>query len=234
MEIIQHLRKALEQYKDENTRVGSQRFFKEEINSLGIKAPLIHKISKEFFKQLKSRSKNEIFTLCEELWKSGILEESLIASNWSYYINKHYQAEDFFVFRKWVENYVNNWASCDTLCNHTIGSCMEMYPENISELLKMTQSDNRWVRRASAVSLIVPARRGKFHDEILEIADSLLTDSDDLVQKGYGWMLKVTSQSDPERIFQYVMKNKSLMPRTSLRYAIEKLPADLRKMAMKK
>ena len=62
----------------------------------------------------------------------------------------------------------------------------------------------------------------------------LLTDEDDLVQKGYGWMLKVAGQSHQEQVFDYVMKNKKIMPRTSLSYAIEKMPEDLRKQAMKK
>ena len=61
-----------------------------------------------------------------------------------------------------------------------------------------------------------------------------MTDSDDMVQKGYGWMLKVASNQFPNEVFRYVMKNKNEMPRTALRYAIEKLPSDKRKQAMKK
>jgi len=90
------------------------------------------------------------------------------------------------------------------------------------------------MRRASAVSLIIPARRGKFLNDIFEIADILLQDKDDLVQKGYGWMLKATSQHYQKEVFNYVVKNKSIMPRTALRYAIEKMPTDLRTEAMKK
>ena len=90
------------------------------------------------------------------------------------------------------------------------------------------------MRRASAVSLIVPARRGKFLSDILEIADLLLTDGDDLVQKGYGWMLKAASQVHQFEIFSYVMTKKQVMPRTALRYAIEKMPADLKVQAMVK
>jgi 3-methyladenine DNA glycosylase AlkD len=90
------------------------------------------------------------------------------------------------------------------------------------------------MRRASAVSLIIPARKGLFLDTILEIADNLLLDKDDLVQKGYGWMLKAASESHQQEVFDYVMEKKSIMPRTSLRYAIEKLPVEMRKLAMNK
>jgi len=90
------------------------------------------------------------------------------------------------------------------------------------------------MRRAAAVTLILPARKGKFLDDIFEIADSLLLDTDDLVQKGYGWMLKEASKKHQKQVFDYIMKNKDKMPRTALRYAIEKMPPDLRKQAMAK
>jgi 3-methyladenine DNA glycosylase AlkD len=109
-----------------------------------------------------------------------------------------------------------------------------MYPSFLQELKLWAKSYNRWMRRASAVSLIVPARSGKFLKEILELSDILLPDKDDMVQKGYGWMLKSASQAYQKEVFDYVMKRKDNMPRTSLRYAIEKMPLDLRTMAMEK
>jgi len=129
---------------------------------------------------------------------------------------------------------VNNWAVCDTLCNHTIGSFIEKYPEYIQDLKRWARADNRWLRRASSVTLILPARSGKYLKEIFEIAGILLLDGDDLVQKGYGWMLKEASKSHSAEVFDYVMKNKKVMPRTALRYAIEKMPVELKKQAMLK
>ena len=69
---------------------------------------------------------------------------------------------------------------------------------------------------------------------VFEIADILLLDKDDMVQKGYGWMLKEASNHEPKKVFEYVMRHKKEMPRTALRYAIEKLSPDLRKQAMAK
>ena len=90
------------------------------------------------------------------------------------------------------------------------------------------------VKRAAAVTLIIPARKGLFLDQIFKIADILLLDPDDLVQKGYGWMLKAASQAHQEEVFNYVMQKKAIMPRTSLRYAIEKMPGEMRKRAMER
>ena len=109
-----------------------------------------------------------------------------------------------------------------------------MYPEYVTELKRWATSTNRWLKRAAAVSLIIPARHGLFLTEIFEITDILLLDNDDLVQKGYGWMLKATSQSYQKEVFDYVMSKKTIMPRTALRYAIEKMPAELKIKAMGK
>jgi 3-methyladenine DNA glycosylase AlkD len=233
-DIIEKIREELNNSIDERTKATSQNFFKERIKYYGIKVPTVKKISKEFFKSVGSGTKPEIFGLCERLWQSGYIEESFIACHWSYFIHNKYEPDDFAIFERWINKYVNNWASCDTLCNHTVGKFIEMFPENITRLKEFTKSDNRWMRRASAVSLIIPARNGKFLIDILEIADLLLLDKDDLVQKGYGWMLKAASEANQQEIFKYVIKNKKIMPRTSLRYAIEKMPKKLKTIAMEK
>ncbi len=230
--IIDKIRLELRKNSDEKTQAASRKFFKEEIKAYGVKVPTVNKISKEYFKLIDRKTKYEIFDLCGILWQSGFIEESFIACHWSYYLHKKYEPDDFQIFENWINNYVSNWASCDTLCNHTVGEFIVMYPEYLTGLKDFAKSDNRWMRRASAVSLIVPARKGKFLKEILEIADILLLDKDDLVQKGYGWMLKAASEANQQAIFEYVIKNKSRMPRTALRYAIEKMPKDLKTKAM--
>ena len=234
--ILNDIRAALEDSSDEKTRITSSRFFKagEEIHVYGVKANLVHKIAKEGFAEIKHLSKEEVFALCEQLWKSDMMEEISVACDWSYFVYKSYTPEDFKLFERWVAGYVSNWAACDSICNHTIGKFVVMYPQFIDELKKWAKSDSRWIKRAAAVTLIIPARKGFFLKDIFDIADIMLTDPDDMVQKGYGWMLKAASEAHQEEVFEFVMERKDRMPRTSLRYAIEKMPADLRAKAMAK
>jgi len=232
--IIEEVRQQLISNSDEKTRISGERYFKEPVKLHGLKSAVTERIGKEYFVQIREKPKHEIFGLCEELWQSGFLEEAGIACNWSYNIRKKYEPGDISIFEKWVDKYVTNWAACDTLCNHSVGTLIEMYPEKIEELKKWAKSPGRWMKRASAVSLIVPARKGLFRGDIFEIADILLTDRDDMVQKGYGWMLKAASQSHQKEVFDYVIRNKAVMPRTSLRYAIEKMPEELKASAMSK
>ncbi|TKG94295.1 DNA alkylation repair protein [Puteibacter caeruleilacunae] len=233
-EIISAVRKGLLASISESNCTNSQRYFKEEINAHGLKVPVVNRLAKELFKQVKLLNKQEIFALCDILWESGNLEESFIACNWLNAISKQFSPEDFNQFKKWIEHDINNWASCDTFCNHSVGDFIQMYPEFLDELKKLARSPNKWARRAAAVSLIIPAKKGMFLETVFEIADILLVDKEDLVQKGYGWMLKVTSQAHQIEVFHYVINNKSVMPRTALRYAIEKMPKELRAEAMKK
>jgi 3-methyladenine DNA glycosylase AlkD len=91
------------------------------------------------------------------------------------------------------------------------------------------KSENRWLKRASAVSLIVPAKKGLFLKDALEICDMLLlADGDDMVQKGYGWLLKEESRVHQKEVFDYVVGNRLVMPRTALRYAIELMPKEFK------
>jgi 3-methyladenine DNA glycosylase AlkD len=232
--IINKIRRELKLNSDKDSKDAALRFFKEKIKVYGVKTAIVKKIGKEYFKEIENKKKIEIFDLCKELWKSGYMEESFIACNWSYFIRKYYEPKDFKVFETWVNKYVSNWTSCDTLCNHTVGAFVEMHPAYVSNLKKWAKSKNRWMRRASAVSLIIPAKQGKFFKDIIAIADILLLDQDDLVQKGYGWMLKAASRTHQKEIFDYIIKKKTKMPRTALRYAIEKMPEELKIQAMEK
>lgn len=228
------IRKELKNVSDEITWLSGQRFFKEEVRMYGVKTAVVEKLADTHFKMLSEPSKSEVFGYCDQFWASRRMEETFIACNWAYRFRKQFEPADFDTFERWVASYVDNWASCDTLCNHTIGVFIDRYPEFLNKLKVWARSENRWMRRAAAVTLIIPARQGKFLDDILEIAEILLHDKDDMVQKGYGWMLKAASQAYQDKVFRFVVRHKAYMPRTALRYAIEKMPAELKKEAMLK
>jgi 3-methyladenine DNA glycosylase AlkD len=232
--VILQIRQDLRDSADPGTQKSFQRFFREEVQYYGVKTAAVGKIAKKYWKQINKRDKSEIFQLCEELYSSHITEEAFIVSNWVPHLKDRFEPEDFPVFYRWINTYISNWAMCDGFCNHSMGDFIEKYPEYVDELKLWTKSGNRWVRRAAAVSLIIPAKHGKFLNDVIEIAGLLLTDTDDMVQKGYGWLLKEASRKNQQEIYAFVIRNRKEMPRTALRYAIELMPEDLRKEAMKK
>jgi 3-methyladenine DNA glycosylase AlkD len=196
--IINEIRKELKNSADEKTKAGFQRFFKESVKFYGVKTGIVSKIAKKYWQEVKKYDKQKIFSLCEELYRSGYCEEAFIVSSWAEKIDA--EQKDFPVFKSWIGKYINNWAECDGFCNHTIGNFIQKYPQYIKELKTWTNSKNRWMKRAAAVSLIVPAKKGLFLKDVIEIADILLLDPDDMVQKGYGWMLKEASRKHEKEV----------------------------------
>lgn len=234
MEALDGVRADLKKASNKKVQESFQRFFKNVVKFWGVKSAEVRKIANDSYKSVKSKSKSETFEITEELFSSGYSEEASVASNWVYKRAREFEKGDIKIFEKWIDKYINDWAKCDTFCNHSVGAYIEKFPQDTKVLKNWAKSRNLWLRRASAVSLIAPARKGDFLKDIFEIADILLLDTEDMVQKGYGWMLKVISQTHQKKVFEYVMENKKVMPRTALRYAIEKMPQTLRKRAMEK
>jgi 3-methyladenine DNA glycosylase AlkD len=195
---------------------------------------VVRKIGRGHYVEVRALSKLEIFDLCEQLLAQEDWRLRTIAFAWAFKQQREYVALDFDRFERWLARYIKGWGSCDDFCTHAFGSLLYQFPTCASRIRAWTTSESRWFRRAAAVVQIYGLRRGRAPEEAFVIADRLLTDADDLVQKGYGWMLKEASKRSPRRVFDYVMAHKDVMPRTALRYAIEKLDAPLREQAMAK
>jgi 3-methyladenine DNA glycosylase AlkD len=232
--ILSQIRADLKENADEKTKQSAQRYFKEQAKFYGVKTEIVGKIAKRHWLYVKVLDKPSIFKLCEELYRSDYTEDALIVAFWLPNYIKNLEPADLAIFKCWIERYINNWAKCDGFCNHTIGDLIQKYPKSVEEVKSWTRSMNRWLKRASAVSLIVPAKKGLFLQDALEICDVLLTDRDDMVQKGYGWLLKEESRKHLKEVYNYVIKNRKIMPRTALRYAIELMPKELKVEAMRK
>ena len=232
--VIAAIRTELAEHADPEIRKTSQRFFKDPITCYGMKTAAVTAIAKRHWKEIRSREKEEIFLLCEELYRSGYLEEAFIVSAWVPNLADRFEERDIAVFERWIDRWITNWAACDGFCNHAVGDYLVKFPERVADLRRWARSPNRWLRRASCVSLIVPAKRGEFLPDVFTLATLVLTDSDDMVQKGYGWLLKEASRKHTGEVFDFVMQNKAVMPRTALRYAIELMPRELKAEAMKR
>jgi len=232
--ILVQLRADLRANADEKSIANYQRYFKETVKFYGLSMSAANKIAVKYWKEIKTLSKPEIFALCEDLFKSDYSEEAAVASDWAPRLTDQFEPADLALFKRWIDSYLNDWAKVDGFCNHTVGNFAQKYPESVTEIVSWASSSNRWLKRASAVSLIIPAKKGLFLNEIFTISDRLLTDKDDMVQKGYGWMLKEASNLHRDDVYHYVLKHRHDMPRTALRYAIEKMPPDLKSEAMKR
>jgi 3-methyladenine DNA glycosylase AlkD len=232
--LLETLRKQLNDMANTDTAAGTQRFFKEAVRAYGIPMAAVRDLAKEYAPRLKGMEKSTEFALCEELLRSAMLEEAHIATFWIYSIRKQYTEEDLDTFGRWLDSYIDSWAVCDNFCNNVMGAFLTKFPAQVGILQKWARSTNRWMRRAASVSLIVPARKGAFLAESFAIAETVLRDEEDLVLKGYGWLLKEQCKEHEDAVFEFVIRHKARMPRTALNYATEKMATERRWEAMMK
>ena len=233
-DIIKHIRAELLQNVDPVYREGAQNYFKEGIVLHGVRLPAVRAISAKYYQQVKGLEKSEIFALGDQLLSYDTSEERTIAFDWAWRLRRQFEPSDFKTLERWLKDHVNNWGGVDDLCRRALGDFICRYPRFLPQVFRWTKSREWHMRRAAAVILISPAKLGRALPEILKTSNALMNDEHYLVQKGYGWLLKEASVKFPREIFGYVMKNKDRMPRTALRYAIEKMPVSLHKKAMSK
>jgi 3-methyladenine DNA glycosylase AlkD len=215
-------------------RTNYQRFFKEKLeHPVGIKTPIVRAVSNKVFRTIKACDKDEILDVCDEMLASGRRYTRFVAFEWAQKLESQYTRKDFVRFERWLKGYVKDWASCDHACG-VLGALIAKFPDLSPKRKKWAASRNMWFRRASAVALIEPVTRGLLLKDVFKTAEILMADKEDLVQKGYGWMLKVAGDYFFDDVEKFVMKHKDRMPRTALRYAIEKWPTAKRKQAMTK
>lgn len=193
----------------------------------------IRKLSARLYRRLPERSLGAVLNACEALLQQRSWPLEVIAFDWAYRVQSLYDGTTYDVFYRWLETYVRGWGDCDDLCTHAFGALLRRQKALFGQVTGWTEHRDFWVRRAAAVTLIPAILQGDMQGiQPLRIADRLLTDPHDLVQKGYGWMLKCLSQREPETVIRYLEAHHGEMPRVAYRYAAEKLDPATRQRLM--
>lgn len=193
----------------------------------------IRKLSARLYKEVKDRTIDNVLFLCEELLEEHSWGLGVIAFDWAYRVRAQYVADTYETFYSWLKKYVRGWGDCDNFCTHAFGELLRRYKTLFPKIKDWTKDEDFWVRRASAV-ILIPAILHNDYEGIdpLMISDLLMSDEHDLVQKGYGWMLKSLSQVDADAVTNYLIANHKQIPRTAYRYALEKYDKETRKKLM--
>lgn len=231
--LVAQITRRIEEQADPVRAENEQRYFKGTIRCHGLSVWKCHAIGRDVYQEhRKDLNSEEWLNLGERLLATGWFEEGSVGLEIVRRLRQPPSEELFGTYERWLGTYVGNWAHCDDLCAHLIGSLLIELPELTKRLPPWTASENRWLRRGAAVSLIVPARRGLFLKEALSIAGALIEDRDDLVQKGFGWLLREAAKEHAAEVTAFLEREVGRMPRTAFRYAIEKFPPDERKRLM--
>jgi len=232
--LLAALREDLRAHADPAHRDGLRDFFKDGIRPLGVRTRELGGVVARCWRSVRGLPPEELLAICDALWDSGVFEEASVACKLCARGLPGLDAPAFATFERWLATRVDNWAHCDDLCSHCIGGLLPAYPELLERTLPWLSSSNRWLRRGAAVCCVPPARHGLYLGHAFRVADLLLHDTDDLVRKGRGWLLKEASRVWPREVLEFVLARKAVMPRVALRYAIELLPPDWRRRAMQR
>ena len=201
-----------------------QHFFNEEIRSRGWYTAELRKFAVRFRRSIvRERGTDFLVQVADALFCGQILEEKIMAV---FLLEKQcpkFGKKEFLLFASWIDR-VSTWADHDALAHYLLAPMVSNQPALCSEVLRWAHSPNRWRRRAACVALIRGARAQRFRIQILRLANQLLSDEDDMVQKGLGWLLRETAKADRERTVSYLMKIRKKAPRLVLRTACETLP----------
>ena len=210
----------------------SQRFFKtgkgeygEGDIFLGIRVPLLRRLVKKYGgisiaevrKLLHSKFHEErllAVLMLVQLFKSG--DESVQKQVYDLYLEN--------------TEYINNWDIVDISASNIVGA--HLYEKDKAPLYDLVQSKNLWERRISIISTFYFIRQNEF-DDTLKLAKILLNDKEDLIHKAVGWMLREVGKREIEFEEEFLQEHYKIMPRTMLRYAIEKFTETSRKMYLR-
>ncbi|HOF43787.1 MAG: DNA alkylation repair enzyme [Candidatus Diapherotrites archaeon ADurb.Bin253] len=232
--MLNRLKKEIEEAKNPEQAKILQRFFKtgkgeygEGDIFLGIKVPIQRKIAKGYT--------NLSFMDLQTLLNSKIHEERLIAL--IILTNKYQKSKKDFVKKRQIFEFylknthnINNWDLVDLSAPNIVGDFSSTDGTEVIRFL--AKSKNLWERRIAIVSTYAFIKKRIF-GETLAIADMLLKDEHDLIHKAVGWMLREVGKRNQEVLEIFLKERYKTMPRTMLRYSIEKFPEEKRKDYLK-
>ena len=193
---------------------------------LGIKVPVLKETAKQF--------KDLTFSDIKKLLKSRIHEHRFVALKiliMQYKKAKEPQKKKIVNFYLSNTKYINNWDLVDTSASYILGDYFVLKNKNV--LYKLARSKSVWERRIAIISTASFIKQGNYKDT-LKIAGILLQDEHDLIHKAVGWMLREVGKKSLTTETEFLNKHCGMMPRTMLRYAIEKFPEKLRLKYLKK
>lgn len=232
------IKKELKKYSSPERKKSNEWFFKtgkgeygEGDKFVGVRVPDLRKIAKQF---------SELsFEELEKLISSKVHEERLVAililvhhSKVASKIKDRKTQKKYFKFYLKNRKFVNNWDLVDLSTHYVIGQAVIDEIQDVKILYKFAKSKNLWERRIAIIASWIFIRENRFK-ETLEISKILLNDKEDLIHKAVGWMMREVWKKNNKIAEDFLIENYENLPRTTLRYSIERMDEKKRKKFLK-
>ncbi|MFG3661567.1 DNA alkylation repair protein [Streptomyces sp. NPDC047706] len=235
------LAKTLAARADPDFAVRMRRYFPHEIRALGVSNAAVTEIATDYFRERRDTPAAARLLLAEEvLARAEYHEEVLLGFAVLHKVARTGLGDELLDrCEHWLQTYVSNWAQCDDMCLKLLYPFFLGHLELIPRTRRWTGSASPWVRRAANVAVVKFVRR-KVGRTVFELPTAhvfgncarLMHDEDVYVQKGSGWLLKVTAEVHPHEVAEFLRTWHTEMPRDTFRYAVEKMDPRLRRSLM--
>ena len=230
--VADEIRRALKTGGSSKRSSSVQRFFKEEVQSHGWRTADLRRAALRWRREILQASDLKfLLQVADHLFTGEINEEKNVAVFLLENITGTFGDKEFRLLESWLPR-ISNWSDHDALLHYLIAPMMVAKPARARRVFRWAKSHNRWFRRAACVALIQGTRRKMFFSELTKLSELLLSDEDDMVQKGLGWLLRETAKADANRTVPYLIRIRTRASRLVLRTACETLPAAMRKRVL--
>src|SRR5690349_18209071 len=237
-QLARRARAAMRKAADPRVARGQRMFFKpwEKIHLLGIKTPHLRAIERELYQSVrKSWSCSDAVAFCDLLMRDRSMESKSLGLMLLARYDREFQADLLDYAERWLAaDLCDNWAVTDQLCTQIISRILDQYEHQAVVVAQWRDSTNLWLRRASLVSFVKPAGRGRHLETVYEAVSVLLPDTHDLIHKAAGWLLREAGKAEARRLETYLLAQGPRIPRTTVRYAIERLPESKHRKILEK
>ena len=210
----------------------ASRYFRaaDDLQFFNVGSPNVRAFARRLVQDHPEWTVDEAMAFAEALIADPVLEVKGLAVEVVARYRRTFRPSHLAVWKRWLAaNHSANWATTDAICGLLIGPLLVTHPELAVKLRAWSGNRNLWVRRASAVGLLPGIRRHLHLDQGYATAVALHPDPADLIHKAVGWLLRELGKVDAPRLERYLLVHGSAIPRTTVRYAIERFPVAARK-----
>jgi 3-methyladenine DNA glycosylase AlkD len=232
-QLAQLARAEFRKVADPRIAAGQRAYFKkwEKVHYHGLKTPELRRIERDLYQLVRKEwTYADAIELCEQLMPDRYLESKGLSLTLLARYRRDFDEDLLLRAKSWLERGLcDNWAVTDHLSTQILSSLIDKFDRLAVTVESWNRSPNLWVRRASAVAFVKPGGKGRHLDRAYRIVTALQPDSEDLIHKACGWLLRECGKADADRLEKYLLKHGPAIPRTTVRYAIERFPEAKRK-----
>ncbi len=231
-QVAEAIVRGLRQRRDPVRAAGAQKYFKHAVVALGVDTPTLRAFVKGQVRPLvKTWALGQAVECCDLLLNEQELEIQGAGFLLLGAFRKGFTLDLLTPARRWLGTRLNNWALVDGFCSEVLSPLLERHPQVEKQLRVWSKDESLWVRRAALVTLVPFARKGRMLDIVYSLAIEHFSDPEDLMHKATGWLLREAGKTDADRLRTFLLQHGPAIPRTSLRYAIERFaPAERKRL----